>query len=156
MSVEKKVLQNSYTLPAHLMFPEGYGYEWGPPFIWPNSNPNYGLIYNFTTDLRYSTYEDDKLVVLDVEVPGYTKDEIAVNITNKNLVIGLKKSVREKDVNLKKTIKTTKQESRTLTLKLEDSQLKSDPEVTLANGVLTLTWLKTPEFKVVDKKLTIK
>ncbi len=109
----------------------------------------------FALPMEYTQYEDSNSILVDVLVPGYSKDNVLVKVVNKEVRIEVKQSSRQLE---KRTAKLTTQLSRyaSLTLPLKNEQLLSYPEVTLANGVLTLTWLKNPKVELKDTPLTIK
>jgi len=104
--------------------------------------------------IEYNTYEDSENILLDVFVPGYTKENITSKIENKRLIVTLKDSIRK---NEKRNPSFSNNPARLsqISLELRNEQLLSYPKVSLANGVLTFVWEKKPKVELNNTTLTI-
>lgn len=103
--------------------------------------------------MEYTKYQDRDTVIVDVSVPGYTKDNIVTKIEDKKLKVELKKSIRE--LENKVVLSSGYARYINLSLDLKDEQLLSHPKVTLANGMLTFVWQKNPKTELSNITLTI-
>lgn len=114
------------------------------PNIWhdPNCNSVFPE-YWFCNTLDYINIETDNKQIMQVMVPGIKKENISINIQDSWLHIKVKTIKCAGKVTYSKVNPST-----TLALFLSGCMLLSYPKVTLQDGVLELSWDKTPSFKL--------
>ena len=106
--------------------------------------------------MKTDVHEHDDHYEVDIDLPGFKKDEITLDLENGYLTVGASKSLDEDHKNLKG--KLIRQEryagSMTRSFYIGENVEKEDIEATYRHGVLTLTIPKKAiENKIPEKNL---
>ena len=108
---------------------------------------------NASRMMKTDVKETDEGYEVDVDLPGFSKDEIKLELNNGYLTISTEKSLEKKD---EKKGKVLRQERYSGTMQrsfyVGDSMTEEDIKAKYENGVLSLTLPKKEAKKVPEKK----
>lgn len=113
-------------------------------------------------NIPFDIYKSDKEVLINVAIPGKTKDMVSITSERINGVNYLKIDVKEdspkKDEDLKEVFKKIKDISGSINIKIGDSYKLKDLSASFENGLLSITIPKKSEeeIKSAIKTYTIK
>lgn len=96
------------------------------------------VFYDEKRDLRTNIKETDKEYELDVEMPGYTKEQIKVALEDGYLTVSAKKEVKEEG-DKKRYVRKEISESCSRSYYVGNDVQQSDIKAKYENGILTLT-----------------
>jgi len=112
------------------------------------------VFYENGRDLRTNIKETDKEYELDLELPGYGKDEIKVSLDSGYLTVSASKQKKEEDG--KKYIRREISESASRSYYVGTGVAQEQIKAKFNNGILSLTIPKEqPEQKKTDKYIDI-
>ena len=101
------------------------------PWYWPNwtdTSDTFTLLGKPLTDVKYSLKDKEDKYVVEVDLPGYTKDEISISYENK--VLNVRAKNKDRGVS-------------SLSLQLKGLSNK-DIKASLDNGVLSVVFTRDP------------
>lgn len=104
--------------------------------------------------MRTDVHETDNMYELDIDIPGFKKDEIAISLENGYLVIGAAKSFNEEEKDEKHKLIRQERFSGALqrSFYVGDNIDENDVKARFEDGVLKLTFPKDKEPEVPEKK----
>lgn len=97
------------------------------------------------TDIR----EDDKSYLLDIDLPGYSKDDIKIDITDGYLTINAKVEKEDNDSNKNYVRRERYTGEVTRSFYVGEDIKEDEVKATFKNGILTL---EVPKLSLEDKK----
>lgn len=112
------------------------------------------VFYDEQGELRTNIKETESAYELDVEMPGYTKDQIKVSLDSGYLTVSAKKEQKEEDANrhyIRKEITESCSRSYYVGDYVTDDQIKAKYD----NGILSLSVPKIQPKKVESKYISI-
>ena len=104
--------------------------------------------------MRTDVHETDNMYELDIDIPGFKKDEIAISLENGYLVIGAAKFLNEEEKDEKHKLIRQERFSGSLqrSFYVGDNIDENDVKARFEDGVLKLTFPKDKEPEVPEKK----
>ena len=109
---------------------------------------------NAAREMKTDVREHDDSYEVDVDLPGFKKEEIKLNLENGYLTIATEKALEKKQENKKDKVLRQERYSGTMqrSFYVGDSVTEEDIKAKYENGVLSLTIPKKEQQKVNEKK----
>ena len=137
--------------PSGSIFPDNGGRAEGKRYLKPKFETNFPLVHPVHTDVS----EKDGVVLIEMDIPGFTKDEITVSVTNGILSVVAKKDEKEEDKDRQVIIAERHSEYRRK-FRVPQNRVPSDFSVSYENGVLSVSYEKEKEEDKKNTRIEIK
>lgn len=102
--------------------------------------------------MRTDIKEAEGNYVMDIELPGYEKEEIEVNLDKGYLIVKATKKITEEDKKTNFIRKERRYGSVSRSFYVGENLKEEDVNANYANGILTLTFPKEAPAKIIEKK----
>lgn len=124
---------------------------WRIPSIWEDDDENW--MSNFSSNTGVSISEDEGNVYVSAAVPGV--DEKDIDITFDKGMLWIKGETKEEETDKKRKFYRRSANSFSYRVSVPgDIDMNTDPEADYKNGVMTVTFKKSPQSQ--PKKITVK